>query len=33
MRWALALHSYNFKGHHIRVKENVDADFLSRAVE
>ena len=33
MRWALALQSYNFKVEHIKGKENVGADFLSRAVE
>ena len=33
MRWALALQSYNFKVEHIKGKENVAADFLSRAVE
>ena len=33
MRWALALQSYNFEVEHIKEKENVGADFLSRAVE
>ena len=33
MRWALALQSYIFKVEHLRGKENVGADFLSRAVE
>ena len=33
MRWVLALQSYNFKVEHIKGKENVGADFLSRAVE
>ena len=33
MRWALALQSYNFKVEYIQRKENVGADFLSRAVE
>ena len=33
MRWALALQSYNFKVGHIKGKETVGADFLSRAVE
>ena len=33
MRWALALPIYNFKVEHINDKENLCADFLSRAVE
>ena len=33
MRWALALQSYNFKVKHIKGKDNIDAGFLSRAVE
>ena len=33
MRWALALQSYNIKVEHIKGKENVGADFLSRDVE
>ena len=33
MRWALALQSYHFKVEHIKGKENIGADFLSRAVE
>ena len=33
MRWALALQSYNFKVEHIKGKDNVGADFLSRTVE
>ena len=33
MRWALAIQSYNFKVEHIKGKGNIDADFLSRAVE
>ena len=33
MQWALALQSYNFKVGHIKGKENVDADLLSRADE
>ena len=33
MRWSLALHSYNFKGEHIKGKDNVGgADFHSRAI-
>ena len=33
MRWALTLQSYNFKVEHIKEKDNVGADFLSRTVE
>ena len=33
IRWALALQSYNFKLEHIKGKENVGADFLSRFIE
>ena len=33
MRWALALQSYIFKVEHIKGKDNVGADFLSRTVE
>ena len=33
MQWALALQSYNFKVEHIKGKDNVGADFLSRTVE
>ena len=33
MRWALPLQSYNFKAEHIKGKENVGADFLSRVVD
>ena len=33
MRWAVGLQSYNLKVEHIKGKENVGADFLSRAVE
>ena len=33
MRWALALQSYNLKAEHIKGKDTVGADFLSRAVE
>ena len=33
MRRALALQSYDIKVEHIKEKENIGADFLSRAVE
>ena len=33
MRWSLALQIYNFKVEHIKGKDNVGADFLSRTVE
>ena len=33
MQWALALQSYNFKVEHIKGKDNVGANFLSRTVE
>ena len=33
MRWALVLQSYNFNVECIKGKANVDADFLSRAIE
>ena len=32
MRWVLALQSYNFRVKHIKGKEDVGDDFLSRAV-
>ena len=32
MRWDLALQSYNFKVEHIKGKDNVGADFLTRVI-
>ena len=32
MQWALALQSYNLKVEHIKGKDTVGADFLSRAI-
>ena len=33
MRWILTLHSFVFKVEHIKGKDNVGADFLSRVPE
>ena len=33
MRWALALQSCNFKVEHIKGKDNVGAEFLSRTID